>query len=398
MTTSPLKLSVLYYKRSNKVHKHRGTTKEDGILTICPPPSCLVTLTSCCDKEDDRGSSSDDDDDIDDDGGGKTGSKKRKWNALRKSTKTKNDRSKSIVVYSGVNNEIARKAFGDDSLIGSGSCAVTEDDVWVLNGQWECQVVTDSNRSCTQGGLKPTLSMSTTAPMATKCAGGPSLKRVVVRAPLKSLRANPTEIRQKTCIFSKSPKPSLLSVREAASLKRTTSSALTGAAGKMTKDSNGEWHLDKEEDKAKDDNDETNKPTLGNKIPTSLLSNKRTRIVPRPTTVRSNKTSHVTANTNASSTGGGEFPGANGIQVPPSLRDVLRPHQREGIVFLWNCVTGADEGLRRVLERRRSMEEHGCEEDNGLECAKTREVPRGAVLADEMGLGKVGVAVEILRP
>ena len=200
---TPLKLSVLYYKRSNKVHKHRGTIKEDGILTIRPPPSCLVTLTSCCDDEEDRESSCDGLGDDDDDDGG--GAKKRKWNALRKSTKTKNDRSKSGVVYSGVNNEIARKVFGDN-----GSHEATEDDVLVLNGQWECQVVTDSNGA---KGLKPASSKPTPATMATNSGGGPSLKRVVVRAPLESLRKNPTANRRQTLSLSKSNTPTQLATR-----------------------------------------------------------------------------------------------------------------------------------------------------------------------------------------
>ncbi|KAL7477185.1 hypothetical protein ACHAW6_002999, partial [Cyclotella cf. meneghiniana] len=387
----PLKLSVLYYKRSNKVHKHRGTTKEDGILTIRPPPSCLVTLTSCCDDEEDRESSCDGLGDDDDDDGGGGGAKKRKWNALRKSTKTKNDRSKSVVVYSGVNNEIARKAFGDNGVGDNGSHEATEDDVLVLNGQWECQVVADSNGA---KGLKPASSKPLTASMATNSGGGPSLKRVVVRAPLKSLRKNPTENRRQTSILSKSNKPTLLSVGAASSLKRIPPSSSTGALGKMTKDANGESHLDKEEvqyDKEDDDNDETDKPALIHKIPARLLSHKRTRTLPRPTAVRSNETRHV-----ANNAGIDEFQGANGIQVPASVRDVLRPHQREGIVFLWNCVTGANEGLRRIFERRRSTEDDGYEEDNHR--ANTVEVPRGAVLADEMGLGKVVGAVEISRP
>ena len=83
-----------------------------------------------------------------------------------------------------------------------------------------------------------------------------------------------------------------------------------------------------------------------------------TRVIPRPiATVDSHPRSLVAA---ISGSGRTEFPGAKGLQVPASLRDVLRPHQREGIVYLWNCVTGANEKeLRRVFDRRRNDEEHG---------------------------------------
>ena len=48
-----LKYSVLYYKRTNKVHKNKGVTREDGILTIAPPPSCVCKLTSADDDNND---------------------------------------------------------------------------------------------------------------------------------------------------------------------------------------------------------------------------------------------------------------------------------------------------------------------------------------------------------
>jgi hypothetical protein len=47
------------------------------------------------------------------------------------------------------------------------------------------------------------------------------------------------------------------------------------------------------------------------------------------------------------------------VVVDPSLARILRPHQREGVKFMWDCVTG-----QRI-------------EDNF-----------GCIMADEMGLGK----------
>ena len=32
--------------------------------------------------------------------------------------------------------------------------------------------------------------------------------------------------------------------------------------------------------------------------------------------------------------------------MPSFVRGILRPHQRDGIAFLWNCVTGVNEGIR----------------------------------------------------
>ena len=54
--------------------------------------------------------------------------------------------------------------------------------------------------------------------------------------------------------------------------------------------------------------------------------------------------------------------GPASIEVDPMLTRWLRPHQREGVTFRWECVTGA---------------------------RKTGEGGRGVLLADDMGLGKV---------
>ena len=44
-----LKYSVLYYKRTNKVHKNKGVTREDGILTIAPPlPLATMPFATTC--------------------------------------------------------------------------------------------------------------------------------------------------------------------------------------------------------------------------------------------------------------------------------------------------------------------------------------------------------------
>ena len=55
------------------------------------------------------------------------------------------------------------------------------------------------------------------------------------------------------------------------------------------------------------------------------------------------------------------------VVVDPILGKVLRPHQREGVAFMWECVTG-----------RRIEESYGC------------------IMADEMGLGKTLQCITLL--
>ena len=75
----------------------------------------------------------------------------------------------------------------------------------------------------------------------------------------------------------------------------------------------------------------------------------------------------------AQSISSNSFPGAIGkITLPASIQNVLRPHQKEGITFLWNCLTGTSPALKRLAK------ETSKEDD---EDAKFN----GAILADEMG-------------
>jgi len=85
--------------------------------------------------------------------------------------------------------------------------------------------------------------------------------------------------------------------------------------------------------------------------------------------------SAITA-TNSKDTTNGDgnfFPGAIGtLLVPHSIRKSLRPHQIEGVVFLWNCLTGNGKVA--------SVSDHITEDDEVS--------PKGCILSDEMGLGK----------
>ena len=49
------------------------------------------------------------------------------------------------------------------------------------------------------------------------------------------------------------------------------------------------------------------------------------------------------------------------VVVDPSLSQVLRPHQREGVKFMWDCVTGKEYHFYSVLvscavHNKRSMQ------------------------------------------
>ena len=359
-------LTVLYYKRSSKVHK---TGKEDGQLIISSNGKVtLLDASSIIDNE-----ASDDDNENE-----QRASKKAQWNAIRKSVmSSKKSSGTNRMIYSGVNKEIANRAASNE---------ICEDDVLIV-GAWECQVVdiiddnSKGDTSCIRSGND-----------AVKRPMRPAMvsNQIIKRASLVPLRKNPTT----SVTGLKRPLVSTIpavkrQIRFKVAKVTCTSSV---AAGKMKKDKNGEWYLDQSDSSEEDEEDVNTKP--GTVIPNSLVRKgplktlkstfhnkfKRDGDFGKTTKARSISTTKSTNNiTN-------EFPGAIGtIHVPAQILKVLRPHQRDGIAFLWNCVTGAQEGIKRVYHNVNS----GDDSDDVI--GGCREVPKGAVLADEMGLGKVSL-------
>jgi hypothetical protein len=117
-----MEFEVLYYKRTNKVHKTKGVAKSDGVLTVLQHPKLnTVTLYDAAafdvaaDEAPDDGSS---DDDSEED----TKKGKKKWQKSRKQNKS----SSSGVVFSGVQAEIAKRAptFQEDDIVTLGGYEV----------------------------------------------------------------------------------------------------------------------------------------------------------------------------------------------------------------------------------------------------------------------------------
>jgi hypothetical protein len=412
-------LAVLYYKRSSKVHK---TGKEDGWLTIdasngqvvlrdSPPTSTAAVSVSnstnqCVSFNNGAAAapiggkrSALSQSDSEDDDEQEYTSKKAKWNAIRKnvmSTKGKN-KTNSLetytgaaaggggmgsgnagasrgVIYSGINREIAKRA---------ASGGISEDDLLVI-GPWECQVISvEGGNSEGSNSLVAKLPMGVATKSAAKPLHSGLHKRAIVemKRPLSNTPAPDASVRTgKLVVGSKKAKaaPKSTSITSAG----ITNKPSVAATGKMKKDKNGEWYLDQPVDsESEDETKAAVKPALKRgplKSLKSALVNKGVKGVGSVKPI--DKTTNKSKNTIAKATNN-EFPGAIGtINLPPSIQKVLRPHQREGIAFLWNCVTGVSEGIKRVYSEI---------DDNFDGDGEKAELMRGAVLADEMGLGKV---------
>jgi hypothetical protein len=114
---STMEFEVLYYKRTNKVHKSKGVTKTDGVLTVLQHPKHTVTLYDAAAFQE-AADESPDDSSSDDDGEENTKKGKKKWQQPRKQNKSRS----SGVVFSGVQAEIAKRAqtFQEDDIVALG--------------------------------------------------------------------------------------------------------------------------------------------------------------------------------------------------------------------------------------------------------------------------------------
>ena len=357
---SPLKtLTVLYYKRSNKIHK---TGKEDGCLDLYENGRAVLRS--------DDGDTNDTNDDEDSEE--EYVSKKAKWNAIRKNisnntTSSSSNNSSKGVIYTGVHRDIVKR-----------SSDLSEDDVLLL-GPWECQIVSVDEEKKSMSMIKS-----------------------VVRAPLglctNNVKLNGMAQKKKVGLGAGGVKrsvgmagaggPSKLSLG-VKRIKECTSTAAAASISSKTassiKKNDGNHGLSADTDDSSDNEEEIKPPTLVKRGPLKSLKS----TLPLTTGMKKVNNSLTRTNTNHRASLNGTSSNSinnnflsidSDIHLPPSIQRVLRPHQREGISFLWKCVTGSQEGIQRMYRR-----EHG-----------DGEVPRGAVLADEMGLGKVRFSISII--
>ena len=289
-TSSSRSYQVLYYKRKNKVHKSKGVSKCDGHLTVAPAPSFLVTL-------------------VEDEGKSK--------------------------VYSGIQRDVAKQAFGELSL--------QEDDIVVL-GQYEVQIVSLLSSSSQEHDAENVVNSSSKA------------TTVHQRRPAKPLQS-----KNKPLPFAKRP----FATAVTQSLKPMSSSQSWLANRRPP----AQPKRNADDSEKGSDEDET---TLKQKsMPTKTNSLYKKRKITTLARVAAPTDTKVPSN---------NFPGAIGsIVVPPSILKVLRPHQTEGVAFFWNCLTGASPALQEAAR----------------DCGTSTPLA-GGILADEMGLGKTLVTIATL--
>jgi len=403
------KYIVLYYKRSNKVHKTKGTSRLDGILTIHAPPSCLVKLSpETADGESDFGGDDNDDDDSDDDSdndGGKKMSFKKKMQARRKkmqkntgrrSSSSSSSKSSSDIIYAKVNFDVARHVFQKGYL--------EEDEIVVLPA-WECQIVerktamkpnnNSNNTKSTNGfqhGARPQIGVQKNAVLSSSNnRGGGSM---ISRRPLHSKARSASLRGTATAMTRKSQPPPSENIHPN---MNTSNTSVTVKAVKRKQpkqfhkhhDSASEESSSEEEGQMQTLTTSTSMRAKGFSI-SSALSSSLGRGVGSS---KKRKLGKASLAGKVSKLGGiakklqndDIFAGAIGhLHAPGSIKAILRPHQQIGVVFLWNCLTGVCPKLRNLVVEKKATDTAKKRIEGGMneiECC-------GAILADDMGLGK----------
>jgi hypothetical protein len=328
-TTTMEVFEVLYYKRTKK----KRIAKNDGFLQIFPPPSSIVTL-------------------IDESNGGS-----------------------QQPIFRGVSREISKHLKDNGSI--------SMDDVLVV-GSYEVQILSN----CVS---------SSSSSIGVGASAGANAGTYSSSASLLKSAKPPASLARRTSLVS--------STKQRQQQQRP---GLKGTVGFSRKSASVANDDDDDKSSCSHDNPEDGQPLprtalhqkenlVGSKRRLSTTTFTTKKLLPafkKPTRKISPTLPHSTTTTTAipaaaaskpkmdSGTAGtlstNFFPNAIGnLNVPHSIRSVLRPHQIEGVTFLWNCLTGNG---RPTMPLAASASVSAVGTDTSIH--------KGAILADEMGLGK----------
>ena len=363
--TTTREFDVLYYKRKNKVHKNKGVSKMDGILRIEDATS-VVSLMN-------------------------------------------NGNQNQTTVFRGIQSDICKRA---DTL--------AMDDVLQL-GAYEVELLSDNkNSSATSTAsqkMNPPPQASSSSLLFQKQKRKPSTPFLLKSSSSSSSSSGASKI-------SSSSRHSSLGFTQRSSQFPTQTTVTTSTSTRALKTAvphalDSDEDEDEEEDATRKENVK-NAPPSSSSLLTAATNNQKKKKLPgfptpsllargrpRPLGILHKKTTtnlvvsssstqqkkrslpvsstmkrlsqNNKNNNNNNNNNNNFFPTAIGTpNVPNSIRSVLRPHQIEGVSFLWNCLTGHNQ-------------------IGGTSTSSSTDSSyKGAILADEMGLGKTLMTIAVI--
>jgi hypothetical protein len=318
---------VMYYKRAfaTKIHRDKGSAKFDGVLVV-DSATAMVTLRPSCDGKDEDTSEDEEEAEV----------SKLSWNKRRAIKQKKNEKTNTHsckALYSGVQRDIAK-------------LLLREDDVIVIGG-YEVQIMGLRNNNNHTGAVisqpsKPLTTINKVQPLigAKRQLVGSTGRKVSV--PLQSRRATIS-----------TTMASVSSNSVTAAVKPTMISATANVRQPQRKQPPAQPQRIPLQSKlpqpASTTKAQPQQPILPRKRP--LLSSKSTTatkqrrsVPPQPLTAVTTTTTPSTASTTSSVLAH--------IPLPASIRNVLRPHQVQGVDYIWTtlaakkgCILGDEMGL-----------------------------------------------------
>ena len=349
--TTTREFDVLYYKRKNKVHKNKGVSKMDGILRIEDATS-VVSLMN-------------------------------------------NGNQNQTTVFRGIQSDICKRA---DTL--------AMDDVLQL-GAYEVELLSDNKNS----SATSTASQKMNPPPQASSSSSSLLFQKQKRKPTTPFLLKSSSSSGGASKTFPSSRHSSHGFAQRSSQFQTQTTVTTSTSTRALKTA-VPHALDSDDDD--DEEDATRKENLKNAPPppSSLLTaansqkkkklpgfqtpsllargrprsgggggllHKKTQQAQKKRSLPVSSTMKRLSQNNSNSNNNNFFPTAIGTpNVPNSIRSVLRPHQIEGVSFLWNCLTGHNQ-------------------IGGTSTSSSTDSSyKGAILADEMGLGKTLMTIAVI--
>jgi hypothetical protein len=328
-----LSYNVLYYKRKNKTHKARGVTKIDGVLTMTIPMSTTTQPTRTA--------------------------------AAAAAVVTLRNEADMEIIFQGIQNEVSRRgALEVDETIQVGAYEVeivstvdaSHNDKSVLNS------TTSTTRNETTSTEMTTMTMSMMKPKQTHpktvqvARNLGHINRVSASSALSlSSSASNTAGGKRTLLIRKPPAQPVKRVRPCdSSTSGQDTSTTTATASSVEKENRGgagtvnlpSTNLNNKHNYKPFPT--FKRPFLVQKNAVSRCNNSSSSI---PEDGLLHKNSHQLMNTNSKICNSNDTNNNNNtnvqllpgrtlvLDVPHSIKSVLRPHQIDGVKFLWNCLT-----------------------------------------------------------
>jgi hypothetical protein len=313
-----LEYEVLYFQRSNKVHKAKGVSKFDGTLTINVATGAIQLQDSACvesDNDNDLVISDDDDDDDDDDDCGNNKRKKKQSYAKKQKQKKHRKKKTNSVSYSGTDKSLAQRA--EQSL---------RDDETVILGGFQVQIVSCRSNNSRVGAK---LGQAMLKPKVNNALQSQTIRRSSIGlVSNQSLSSSSSSTQAKVMMQQRK----FVAKPLKSNFKATTVPVANNAAPQVFVQ--GVQRLLKR------------KPLL----PAIQQPSKLVPLHPRPTTARLESCSAARPSQQqlqSQSTRSGtttECTVCPGIPLTGQIRTALRPHQIEGVEFLWKALVGPEKG------------------------------------------------------